>query len=266
MPRYTEEFEVVRQDAYMEGLDLLAEVERKATLDTVSWVPTNRNMAVARGGVAQRLFDAGFTDADIKSLVGPWMTTWVATNVAIARNRLQVKPQLAVTKNLIRDSQQGKLYKAEGRIPSGEQLGPIQIERYVGEILADRWFAQYHPELEISDLKFKFPTKGARASCKTQGQVHTLRFPNNHRTRRHVVHEVAHAAAHAKWGADRIAGHGAEYAYVFLRLMYHRFGRAVGFALQNAYIDCKVQTSPRLKPLAQVTDEERAKELAPSGY
>jgi hypothetical protein len=254
MPRYTEDFEVVRLDAYHEGLDLLREVERKASLDTVEFLPGDKNRALARGGVAQRLFEAGFTNDDIKGLIGPWAHSWMGANVREAVRLLETQPQIAVTRTKYPDKQKSKVYQAEARIPGGEALTQSQVERYVAQIMADPWFKLHHPEVEIGDIKFQFPKKGSIAKCTTNGKVHTLRFPESMRNRLVVVHELSHAATNAKWDRARIAGHGVEFAYTYLRLVYRRFGRVIGFALQNAFIDLKVQMSPRIKPLALSRD------------
>lgn len=258
MPRYLEEFEVVRQDSYNEALELLAEVERRSGLDGVSFIPADRNRAVARGGVAQKLFEAGVTDADLKTLIGPWVASWVGAQAHEARRLLNIKPQEAAQRTTIRDSQMGKVYTAESRIPEGATLSPRGVEQYVAEICADPWFKQHHPEINIHDIRFSFPKKGKRATCGTTGSVHKLRFPPRFMNKKTVVHELAHACANAKWGRTRIAGHGAEFAYVYVRLVYRRFGKEVGFALLSAFNAGKVAIAPRLKPLAQLPRDDPA--------
>jgi hypothetical protein len=258
MPRYLEEFEVVRQDSYNDALELLAEAERRSGMDGVSFIPADRNRAVARGGVAQKLFEAGVTDADLKALIGPWVSTWMGAQAAEARRLLNIKPQEAAQRNTIRDSQQAKVYAAEGRIPEGALLTTREIEEYVAQVCADPWFKQHHPEINVHDIRFEFPKKGNRATCKTTGSVHKLRFPPRLRNKKTVLHELAHACANAKWGRNRIAGHGAEFVYCYLRLVYRRFGKEIGFALLSAFNSGKVSMAPRQKPLALLPRDDPA--------
>lgn len=258
MPRYLEEFEVVRQDAYNEAIELLADIERRSGMDTVEFLPTDKNRAYLRGGVAQKLFDAGVTNADIKALVGPWLAAWVGAGANEARRLLNLKPQEAATRNTIRDSQKSKVYTAESRIPEGLLLEPREIEDYIREVCADPWFRVHHPEISVHDFRLVFPKKGPRASCGTTGSVHKLRFPPQMRNKKTVLHEMAHACAHAKWGRTRIAGHGAEFVYVYLRLVYRRFGKEVGFALLSAFNAGKVSMAPRQKPLAHLPKDDPA--------
>lgn len=260
MPRYLEDFEVVRQNSYNEAIELMAEMERRSGLDGASFIPADRNRAVARGGVALKLFEAGVTDADLKKLIGPWVNTWMGAQAAEARRLLNIKPQEAATRNTIRDSQQSKVYAAEGRIPEGLPLSTREVEDYIREVCADPWFKQHHPEINVHDFRLEFPKKGNRATAKTTGSVHKLRFPPKLRNKKTVLHEMAHACANAKWGRSRIAGHGAEFVYVYLRLVYRRFGKEVGFALLSAFNSGKVSMAPRQKPLAQLPKDDPAQQ------
>jgi hypothetical protein len=258
MPRYLEEFEVVRQDSYNEALDLLAEVERRSGMDTVEFIPPDRNRALVKGGVVEKLHAAGVTNADIKALIGPWIASWVGAQAHEARRLLNIKPQEAVQRVTIRDSQMQKVYTAEARIPEGATITPREAEDYVREVCADPWFRQHHPEVNGTDFKLVFPKKGNRATCKTIGTSHTLRFPPRLMNKKSVLHEMAHACANAKWGRSRIAGHGEEFVYCYLRLVYRRFGREVGFALLSAFNAGKVKMAPRQKPLAQLPKDDPA--------
>lgn len=208
MARYLEAFEVVREDSYTRALEELARLQRRAeNLDDQPQVGMLREI----------------------------------------RRLLQVKPLEANASKTPRDVQSKAFHEAERTLPESPVMTQNRVERYLDEVMADPWFRATFPEIKRDQISLSWPRKDGRAlgSCRTVNNHHTLRFPPKGRTMNTVLHELAHAVVHARWGQKRVQAHGPEYTYTLLKLVYRRFGRQVGMALQGAYEHGKVKTEPR---------------------
>jgi hypothetical protein len=246
MPRYLDPLEIVRQDAYHEALDLLADLERTATMQTSHWLPNF-------GELGEKFAAAGITNDDLRALLGPWMSTYFEGVAQEIREKLNTKPREARSKVKPRDGQQSKLYLAEKILPQGALLTLSQAQRYVVEVISDPTVRRLYPEVEVDQVTLVVPKKpGKKSTCTTTGSAHVLKVVPNMLTRNTILHELSHAFTNAHWGHDRVQSHGAEFAYTFLRLVYLRFGKHIGFMLQTAYDDAGVVSTNRRASLAPV--------------
>lgn len=258
VPRYLDPLEIVRQDAYHEALDLLSDLEKTATMQTSRWLPNF-------GELGQKFAAAGITNEDIKSLLGPWMSTYIEGVAQEIREKLVTKPREARAKVKPRDGQRSKLYNAEKVLPQGALLTLSQAQRYVVEILSDPTVRRLYPEVTEDQVTLVVPKKpGKTSTCTTTGSNHALKIVPNMLNRNTILHELSHAFANAHWGQDRIQSHGAEFAYTYLRLVYLRFGKQVGFMLQTAYDSTGVVSTNRRASLAPVSVVPQMAPLVPA--
>jgi hypothetical protein len=265
MPRFLDPFERVREDAHTEAMARLADLETRAEMAHSAFIPASKNGAVAAGGVRQRLFEAGITDTDLREILRPWMDTYVGTEAKEIRRLIGIKPQQAATTDKPRDTQMQKLYTAESAVPEGALLTLGQLEYFKRDVMEDSWFtALYGQDITPAQVNLVIPKKaGKKSRCITVGDgptaTHTIKLMPHMRTKKTLLHELAHAVTNARWGGDRIAGHGPEFAYTYLRLVYRRFGRQVGHALAQSFTDGGVVITPRrpsLKPLPLAPTQE----------
>jgi hypothetical protein len=265
MPRFLDPFERVREDAHTEAMGRLADLETRAEMAHLSLLPGSHNQAVAAGGLRQRLFEAGVTNADLVEILRPWMDTYVGTEAKEIRRLIGIKPQQAATTDKPRDTQMKKVYTAESAVPEGALLTLGQLEYFKRDVMEDSWFTGlYGQDITPGQVNLVIAKKAGRASkCTTVGDgpsaTHTIKLMPHMRTKKTLLHELAHAVTNARWGRERIAGHGPEFAYTYLRLVYRRFGRQVGHALAQSFTDGGVLITPRrpsLKPLPLAPTQE----------
>lgn len=120
-----------------------------------------------------------------------------------------------------RDNQRKRLYTAEKALaPLSARIEDIpSIQFFVDKVLArapiqrryGRWLG-----------KWKVVVRDGRRCRRALGGIDGVQLPRWSRTQYIVLHEVAHTLAHRKFRYTEIAGHGPEYAGIYLDLI--RFG------------------------------------------
>lgn len=154
-----------------------------------------------------------------------------------------------------RDSQRKRLYVAERVL--GKFAKPLQdvqdIERFLKKQLQRKAILRRYPDatrtVRVSD------GRGRRNAC-AYGDW-KIAIPLWARNTHIVIHEMAHIVTHRQYGS-KVAGHGWEYANVFLDLVRFIMGNEAHDALKQSFKDHKVKfTKPRTrKPLS--TEEKMA--------
>jgi len=145
-----------------------------------------------------------------------------------------------------RDSQRKKLYDAERRALWNNSMVILKkfdsvrlIQRYVDKLLKEVWFTKRFGkgwQIDVND------GRGRRAACgwgNTNSKCGYIKMPVWSRDESVVLHEVAHCLT-----TSRMAGHGRQYARIFLELVCHKMGSFEGKALKQAFKDGNVKFSP----------------------
>ena len=255
MPRYIDPFELVRRDAFHEALDKLRDLEQTATMQGSQWVHQWDDLG-------QRLTAAGITDDDIKALIRPWVSTYFEDAAEAIRGLINTRPREQVARRFPRDKQRSKVYRAEGLIPKSALLTQTGAERYLDVVMADPTVRSLYPSTQRVDINIVVPKKPSKARangsmelgrCVTTGKNHLLRIYPNGLTKNTILHELSHALTNDHWGEERVQGHGAEFCFTLLRLVYLRFGKAVGYGLQKAFEDGGVDTTNRRPSLVPIS-------------
>lgn len=144
-----------------------------------------------------------------------------------------------------RDSQRSKLYKAEKVLAQYSQRVETvpEMQAFLQKVLArkpiqDRYWLQIRKVIVVKD--------GRRCS-NALGGVNWIKMPRWSRTQYIVLHEAAHSITQRKYGTN-VAGHGWQYAEVYLDLVRFGLGAEAGAALKASFKAGKVRFSePRAK-------------------
>lgn len=164
-----------------------------------------------------------------------------------------------------RDSQRGKLYKAERLVERGREFGTVEaVEAYLTRCFAQKWFRKHYPEVRY------FRVHDGRRRTKAGGSGHLtisggrceLWLPRWSRFERVVLHELAHGMTDIHEEHERVSGawwapHGWQYAKIFLDLVRHFMGAAAGESLRTSFRAHRVRYYPPRKG-RKMTPAQRA--------
>jgi hypothetical protein len=116
-----------------------------------------------------------------------------------------------------RDTQREALYKAERECSWFTEDGKMTIDevvKYSYKIFTSKFFTQNWSLVKSLDVD-----SGKRCKCAWGGSKHGnqmwIKMPQWSRSKGVIIHELAHGVSKIHWG-DGIAGHGVEYAAVYL--------------------------------------------------
>lgn len=146
------------------------------------------------------------------------------------------------------DSQRGKLYAAENKVPRGEEMPDLKaVERYLADMQARswwRWGLKLVPgKRAIESAPIRVADGRGRRSA--SGGSWTITLPRWARCERIILHEAAHCITPGKM-------HGREFAAAYLELVTRMMGKDAGAALRLAFREGGV----RYKPKRQLTPEQ----------
>jgi putative metallohydrolase (TIGR04338 family) len=143
-----------------------------------------------------------------------------------------------------RDSQRGRLYKAEGACfgydwPKMKTLD--EVTDYVAWITGTKWWAKRYPSIAPGSVRV---TDGrGRRNAEARGIDHIL-LPRAMRTQWIVLHELAHLGTNSIYRSRTYAGHGPEFAVEYLALVQRFLGRDWSGQLRDYFRDHGVRYYP----------------------
>lgn len=169
-----------------------------------------------------------------------------------------------------RDSQRGRVYQAEHlAFHHGEQAAWTirECQLYANKVAGSAWFARQWPKAERALRRTGGPwivhgRNGGRAAYDAVYDEGTSawrwRISLGIWGRRDwiVLHELAHTITRLEYGSS-VAGHGWQWASIYLALVRHHLGAEAGSRLASAFKVERVRyTAPRAK--RPITPEQRA--------
>jgi putative metallohydrolase (TIGR04338 family) len=131
----------------------------------------------------------------------------------------------------MRDSQRGKINKAQAEIDFGKELPTVpEIEAYLKKIMATKWWLDRWPYKKNIQVKDGHHCRWARGinGGKNGGTIILPRWARHERT---ILHEVAHVLT-----PQHTVAHGPEFASIFLGLVTRFMGKDSGEKLRLAFV------------------------------
>lgn len=157
------------------------------------------------------------------------------------------------------DSQKGKLYKAEKVLaPMSKRLPEVKdIEKFVKKALGRATIQRRYGR----HLRQSIQVKPGRNGSSATGGYWSIKMPPWSRTEYIVLHELAHTLTQRIHGF-KIAGHGWQYAGIYLDLVRYVMGKEAGDALKASFREHKVRFRPKKKVTRQVDRAELVARMA----
>lgn len=155
-----------------------------------------------------------------------------------------------------RDQQKGRLYKAEKVLaPFSKRLEtPEEMAKYVKKV-----FERATIKRRYGRLLYKVKVLDGRGRRNAGGWYGGITMPKWSRTEYIVLHEIAHTLCQRQYGQS-IAGHGWQYAAIYMDLVRFALGAEAGAALKASFKAHRVKFS-KPKKRAPLSPEKKA-ELA----
>ena len=139
-----------------------------------------------------------------------------------------------------RDVQRRRLYRAEQQVSAHLRdmlLTVPDIENFVDQMLASRWLRLHFPERVLDPFRVVSGRDGKEAyACGS-----TISMPFWARSKFITIHEVCHVLCDRYYGNDFIAGHGPEFATLFVAMVTQFLGDEDGLELHQAFTRCGVK-------------------------
>src|SRR5262245_5808701 len=169
-----------------------------------------------------------------------------------------------------RDMQKLKVYAAENTIACRQEKPYdtlLEVWVFLERVQKDKWFLRHYGR-----WTFKVDNgQGARIArggyngrtWATNEHISYLKLPRWSRNRLIILHEIAHGVTRQKHGR-LVAGHGREYAAIYLDLVRHFLGAEAGAELRAAFKGKRVKHRPKrvLSPEQLEVMRERGRQLA----
>lgn len=163
-----------------------------------------------------------------------------------------------------RDSQRSKVYaseriawaKYEDKRAQAKFDGVQDAQKYVDRIMASKWFQTNYPDLKRITVHLYAGQSMSYCRMWTRNAADIHLAEGWGFTAKVLVHELAHALSKSKFGMD-IAGHGREFAKVYIRLTRRQFGAEAAIALRESFKEGKVKKTVARKPRKPMTEEQR---------
>lgn len=143
-----------------------------------------------------------------------------------------------------RDSQRSKLYKAEKVLDSlSARLETIpEVEAYMDKVLSSAPIQRRYAK----HLRRQITVKDGRGVRTAKGCRYWVKLPRWARTQYIVLHEVAHSLTQRIHGDD-VAGHGWQYAAIYLDLVRFGMGTEAHATLKASFKAGKVRFTEKRK-------------------
>lgn len=139
-----------------------------------------------------------------------------------------------------RDTQKGKVYRAEQTRPGKAIVGPADQRAFVSALLGEEWFVRRFPGLTLAQIDFQVESStqwAGRLQYKplaAKPYTLLLRPRSDNLT---ILHEVAHACHRSLYGLGNEAehaSHGPEFCGIFVHLVVNFVSEEEGRALLAA--------------------------------
>lgn len=121
-----------------------------------------------------------------------------------------------------RDSQRQKVYDAEKPFhKTSERIETIpEISRWLhNEIFTSEWFKENYPEAKYFRLHDGRAARTAKGWFDAKERVAHMKLPKWSRCKFVILHELAHGVCQSVHGKRKVAGHGKEWAGIFMHLL-----------------------------------------------
>ena len=139
----------------------------------------------------------------------------------------------------MRDSQRGKVYKAERDLPEVEQNGMNihEVRAWVDKIMRSRWMKSRYPQAYCVGM---VDVKDGRGATWARGGYLYIKIPRWARSEFIVLHELSHTIV-ARTKSKPVASHGREFCSIFLALVRRWMGSEVANRLKAAFKEHRVK-------------------------
>ncbi len=164
-----------------------------------------------------------------------------------------------------RDQQRGKLYRAEGIVfdkgwNKNEYQTLAQCQAFLDKLAKDKTLNRWYPKLAQTLKKTTLEDgRGRRAACCEYGLggTYTLKMPVWSRSRWTLCHELAHALNAEMHGYWRVAGHGWQFARIYIFLVQRGIGKQAADELKKSFKKHHVKFQAP-KPKRELSPERKA--------
>lgn len=165
-----------------------------------------------------------------------------------------------------RDSQKGKLYRAERELPEfrrmdlGARPSVEEAQEFINKVSGTAWFQKHFGRDRFTPFgmgpRFTVSNSQGRGGAAASGRHITV--STYYRNRLILLHELAHCVTIGE------VGHGRKYAEVYLKLVQHVMGKDVAARLKAAFKRNGVKFRPKrkLSPETLIKLRERGRLLA----
>ncbi len=139
-----------------------------------------------------------------------------------------------------RDSQRGKVYKAERMLWEFNQNGMSieDVREFVNKIMDSNWLEGKYP---LAYAHGEVIVKDGRGRRKAGGCFAFITMPVWSRSKLVVLHELAHSITERECKGYAIAAHGREFCSILISLTRRWMSKDVGRRLKVAYKMCRVK-------------------------
>lgn len=167
-----------------------------------------------------------------------------------------------------RDSQRGRLYKAERRLPefrmfdlgTGKRPSVEDAQEFINKVSGTAWFQKHfgRDAFKPYGLGPRFTVHDSQGRGGASAMGRHIYVSTYYRNRIVLLHELAHCLTIGK------VAHGREYAAVYLKLVQHVMGKEVAARLKAAFKAEGVRFRPKrkLSPETLIKLRERGRLLA----
>ena len=143
----------------------------------------------------------------------------------------------------LRDSQRGKVYKAQAVLACYKKLGEgglEESERYIKMVWTSPWTRRHFPEARKKGVPHLNDGRGTR-SASFRRTWHVINLPRWARQHPTMLHEIAHALTYER------PPHGWKWAQTYVALVQHFIGVEAGTRLKLSYRLNRVKFKPPRK-------------------
>lgn len=155
-----------------------------------------------------------------------------------------------------RDSQRGKLYKAEcaALTPFQETYPEMEdVNLYVARTVER---APIKARYGAAFAKRRLQVKDGRGRWRAGGCAQYITIPRHNRLNWVILHELAHTLTQRIHG-HYVAAHGWQFAAIYIDLVHFMMGKAAADALKAAFREHHVRWKPKAKRVATPEQLER---------
>jgi len=132
-----------------------------------------------------------------------------------------------------KSEQQSAVYRAQSRLHWGAVVGVEEAQAWVDDKTSRSWWVGAYPHvvrIEVEELHGNVTTVGGVGKSDHGNGKGVIGIPENGASLVTLLHEMAHCIAHPS------AGHGSEWARIFLTLTYNTLGSDRYVELYDAFV------------------------------